>query len=165
MIAAFTWAYLAGEYLDKYINPIQIKKHGKKAKNLFNNGLTHIATVLLKACFQNDIGIFNFLSCTYLNRLPELMITEHQFAQIVGRAKMYHQLPYREKIQLPQFPLSDSQVTQVVKDYYDDQFFSKNDLGNINLYLGSAEGRSHSGFFIGSFPTLSRVPALSSDSA
>jgi len=80
-------------------------------------------------------GNFNaYEEVDFLNRLPEVMITEHQFAQILGRAKMYNQLPYKEKINLPQFPLSDSQVTQVVRNYYADQFFSRNDLGNINLW-------------------------------
>ncbi len=80
-------------------------------------------------------GKFNvYAEMDFLNRLPELMITEKQFAQIVGRAKMFHQLSNREKVNLPQFPLSDSQVTQVVREYYNDRFFARNDLGNINLW-------------------------------
>ena len=35
------------------------------AKSLFNHGLTYIASSLLNALFQDDIGIFSFLSCTY----------------------------------------------------------------------------------------------------
>lgn len=35
VIVAFTWAYLVGDYLHKYIKPIPIKKHGNKAKSLF----------------------------------------------------------------------------------------------------------------------------------
>lgn len=64
VIVAFTWAYLVGDYLDKYIKPIPIKKHGRKAKSLFKYGLTYIATVLLNAYCQDDIGIYKFLSCT-----------------------------------------------------------------------------------------------------
>ncbi|MDP3180183.1 MAG: transposase [Bacteroidota bacterium] len=64
VIVAFTWAYLVGDYLHKYIKPIKVKKHGKKAKSLFKYGLTYIASVLLNALFQDDIGIFKFLSCT-----------------------------------------------------------------------------------------------------
>ena len=89
---------------------------------------------LAKAAYDL-FGNFNaYGEMEFLNRLPELMITEKQFAQIVGRAKMYQQLPSRDKANLPMFPLSDSQVTQVVKDYYQDQHFSRNDLGNINLW-------------------------------
>ena len=64
VLVAFTWAYLVGDFLDKYIKPIPIKKHGKRAKSLFKHGLTYIATVLLNAYFQDDIGIYKFLSCT-----------------------------------------------------------------------------------------------------
>ncbi|MBP7562997.1 MAG: DUF3871 family protein [Candidatus Cloacimonetes bacterium] len=69
-----------------------------------------------------------------LNHFPEVMITEHQFAQMVGRAKMFHQLPFKEQKQLPLFPLSDSQVTQVVRGYYDDADFARNGFGEINLW-------------------------------
>lgn len=64
VMVAFTWAYLVGDYLNKYIKPIQIKKHGNKAKSLIKYGLTYIASVLLNAYFQDDINIFKFLSCT-----------------------------------------------------------------------------------------------------
>ena len=63
VIFAFTWAYLAGVYLDS-IRPIKIKKHGRRAKSLFKYGLTYLASVL----FSNDIDKFieccKFLSCT-----------------------------------------------------------------------------------------------------
>jgi hypothetical protein len=89
---------------------------------------------LAKAAYDL-FGNFNvYHEADFLNRLPELMITEHQFAQIVGRAKMFHQLPFKEKRQLPQFPLSDSQVTQVVRGYFDDADFSRNGFGEINLW-------------------------------
>ena len=64
VMVAFTWAYLVGDYLNKYIKPISIKKHGNKAKSLVKYGLTYIASVLLNAYFQDDIDIFKFLSCT-----------------------------------------------------------------------------------------------------
>lgn len=64
VMVAFTWAYLVGDYLDKYIKPIPIKKHVNKAKSLLKYGLTYIASVLLNAYFQDDIDIFKFLSCT-----------------------------------------------------------------------------------------------------
>jgi len=64
VMVAFTWAYLVGDYLNKYIKPIPIKKHGNKAKSLLKYGLTYIASVLLNAYFKDDINIFKFLSCT-----------------------------------------------------------------------------------------------------
>eukprot|EP00825_Cyclidium_porcatum_P032642 TRINITY_DN34868_c0_g1_i2.p5 TRINITY_DN34868_c0_g1~~TRINITY_DN34868_c0_g1_i2.p5 ORF type:complete len:105 (+),score=19.85 TRINITY_DN34868_c0_g1_i2:149-463(+) len=59
-----TWAYVVGNYLHRYIKPIQIKKHGNKAKSIFKHGLTYIASVLLNPNFQSDIDVFEFLSCT-----------------------------------------------------------------------------------------------------
>jgi hypothetical protein len=63
VLFAFTWAYLAGIFLDSLV-PIKIKKHGRRAKSLFKYGLTYLASVL----FSNDIEKFKdvckFLSCT-----------------------------------------------------------------------------------------------------
>jgi len=61
---AFIWAYLVGDYLHQYVTPIQIKKHGNKAKSIIKHGLTYIASVLLNYSLQPDIHIFKFLSCT-----------------------------------------------------------------------------------------------------
>jgi len=63
VLFAFTWAYIAGVFLDS-ICPIKIKKHGRRAKSLFKYGLTYLASVL----FSNNIGKFRdvckILSCT-----------------------------------------------------------------------------------------------------
>jgi Transposase DDE domain len=63
ILIAFAWVYKAGIYLDT-LQPIKIKKHGRRAKSLFKYGLTYIANLL----FSNDIDKFNqcciFLSCT-----------------------------------------------------------------------------------------------------
>ena len=64
VIVAFTWAYLIGLYVDQYIKPIRMLKHGNKAKSYFKCGLGYIASVLLNTYFQSDFDIFEFLSCT-----------------------------------------------------------------------------------------------------
>ena len=66
--------------------------------------------------------------------LPDTIITESQFAQIVGRARMFQNMPFKNRKDLPQFPLSDSQVNLVVKDYYSDESFCRNEYGEINLW-------------------------------
>lgn len=89
---------------------------------------------LANAAF-NLMGNFNvYKEIEKFNNLPNTMITEQQFAQIVGRARMYQNMPHKAKKGLPQFPLSDGQVNLVVKDYYTDESFARNDLGNINLW-------------------------------
>jgi hypothetical protein len=63
VLFAFTWAYIAGVFLDS-IYPIKIKNHGRRAKSLFKYGLVYLASVL----FSNDLNKFKdickFLSCT-----------------------------------------------------------------------------------------------------
>ena len=63
IMIAFIWCYKVGIYLHK-INPIQIKKHGRKAKSIFKYGLSFIANVFLNSECQTNIEIFKFLSCT-----------------------------------------------------------------------------------------------------
>ena len=89
---------------------------------------------LANAAF-NLMGNFNVhKEIEKFNSLPQTMITEQQFAQIIGRARMFQNMPYKDKKELPPFPLSDGQVNLVVKDYYSDDSFCRNDLGNINLW-------------------------------
>jgi hypothetical protein len=89
---------------------------------------------LAKAAY-NLFGEFNaYREIDAMNNLPDTMISEQQFAQIVGRARLYQNMPWKDRKELPQFPLSDSQVNLVVKDYYSDESFCRNDLGNINLW-------------------------------
>jgi hypothetical protein len=81
------------------------------------------------------LGDFNaFKEIEKYNSLSDTFITESQFAQIIGRARLYQNMPLKDKKELPVFPLSDSQVNLVVKDYYSDDSFSRNEAGNINMW-------------------------------
>jgi hypothetical protein len=89
---------------------------------------------LAKAAF-NLFGEFNvYRELDKFNNLPGTIITESQFAQIVGRARLYQNMPYKSKKDLPQFPLADGQVNLVVKDYYSDQSFCRDEAGSLNLW-------------------------------
>jgi hypothetical protein len=89
---------------------------------------------LANAAF-NLMGNFNvYREIEKYNNLPGTMITESQFAQIVGRARLYQNMPYKLKKELPEFPLMDSQVNLVVKDYYSDESFCRDNSGSINLW-------------------------------
>ena len=61
---ALIWCYKVGIYIDAFIKPITIKKHGYKAKILFKYGLEYIANILLKPQNQSDTNIYQFLSCS-----------------------------------------------------------------------------------------------------
>lgn len=66
--------------------------------------------------------------------LTEYSLTEKQFAQLIGRSRLYNYLPKNEKMQIPQLLLNDGQVSTIAKDYYQDERFCKNEDGNINLW-------------------------------
>jgi hypothetical protein len=47
VMIAFVWCYKVGDYLDKNMAKIVIKKHGHRAKSVFKYGLEYIANCLL----------------------------------------------------------------------------------------------------------------------
>jgi len=47
---------------------------------------------------------------------------------------MYHYLNSKDKKQLFPIPFNDTQINSIAKNYYNDENFSSNSDGNINLY-------------------------------
>src|SRR4030042_2606566 len=45
-----------------------------------------------------------------LQRLSEYALTEHQFAQLIGRARLFNYLPQKQKKKIEKLPLSDTQI-------------------------------------------------------
>lgn len=70
----------------------------------------------------------------HLRRLSELHITEKQFAQLIGKAKMYQYLPNEMKNSISPLLLGDAQLNAVVKDYYRDTSFCRSENGGISLW-------------------------------
>ena len=64
VILAFTWAYLVGIHVHKYVLKIRLLKHGYKAKTFFKHGLEAIASALLNPLNQSFKLYAKFLSCT-----------------------------------------------------------------------------------------------------
>lgn len=64
VIVAFTWAYIIGIYLHEHIKPIRNLNNNRRAKSFFKYGLTYIAALFLNPQMIDNIGVFNFLSCT-----------------------------------------------------------------------------------------------------
>jgi len=69
-----------------------------------------------------------------MKQLSQESLTEHQFAQLIGKARLYNYLPKNDKLQIPELLLNDGQVSTVAKDYYQDESFCRNDNGDINLW-------------------------------
>jgi len=69
-----------------------------------------------------------------MQRLTEHHLTEAQFAQVLGRARLYNYLPNEVKKQIPPLLFTDTQLGSVAKDYFQDHSFCRNDTGDINLW-------------------------------
>ncbi len=69
-----------------------------------------------------------------MENLVNESLNEKQFAQLLGKVKLYNFLPKAEKSQLPELLLNDNHFTTVAKDYYQDKSFCKDASGNISLW-------------------------------
>lgn len=69
-----------------------------------------------------------------LRNLAGLSLTEKQFAQFLGKARLYNHLPKEKKKSLPELLFNDGQLNAVAKDYYLDNSFCKNEDETINLW-------------------------------
>ena len=70
-----------------------------------------------------------------MTALGDYYLTERQFAQLVGRSRLYQFLNPKVKKEIPDaIPLMDSQVSTVARDYYSDKSFCRNRDGNIDLW-------------------------------
>jgi hypothetical protein len=70
----------------------------------------------------------------HLDKLTQHSITEQQFAQLIGRCRMYNHLPVDVKANIPPMLFGDTQMSSVVKDFYRDDSFCRDANGNINLW-------------------------------
>ncbi|WP_087712045.1 DUF3871 family protein [Chryseobacterium mucoviscidosis] len=69
-----------------------------------------------------------------MKSLSHSFLTEHQFAQLLGKSRLYQHLPKKEKLAIPSLNFNDSQLNTVAKDYYEDKSFCRNENGDINLW-------------------------------
>lgn len=66
--------------------------------------------------------------------LQRQSLSEHQFAQLIGKARLYQYLPTAEKRQLPAMEFTDCHINAVAKAYYTDENFSRGDNPEIDLW-------------------------------
>ncbi|MGI4739328.1 MAG: DUF3871 family protein [Janthinobacterium lividum] len=69
-----------------------------------------------------------------LQDLTKHSLTEHQFAQLIGRCRMYQHLPAAAKQHIPALLYGDQQLASVCRDYYRDQSFCRDTNGDISLW-------------------------------
>jgi hypothetical protein len=73
----------------------------------------------------------------HLNALKDLAnyhLTERQFAQFIGKCRMYQYLPKKEKQKIPEMAFGDQQISMAARGYYEDPNFGKQENGDINLW-------------------------------
>ena len=71
---------------------------------------------------------FNPASDLYLMKnLSNSYLTETQFAQIIGRMRLYQALPNSIQKRLPRLLITDSQVNNVCRDFYNSESFGMKD--------------------------------------
>lgn len=71
---------------------------------------------------------------TELQNFTQYYLSENQFAQLIGKARLYQHLPKVEKKNIPPLTFNDSQINSIAKDYYEDNHFCRQDDGRINLW-------------------------------
>ena len=73
----------------------------------------------------------------HLNSMKNLLnnsLSETDFAQIIGKSRLYNYLPKKEKSLIPELLLNDGHINTVAKDYYQDESFCRNTNGDISMW-------------------------------
>ena len=81
--------------------------------------------------------IVRYRSNMHLEAMKELAnhsITEKQFAQFIGKCRMFQHMPQGKKQNIKPVMLGDQQLGTVVRDYYKDKSFCRMADGTINLW-------------------------------
>lgn len=89
----------------------------------------------LSACIRSLLEQHNAVfQLNQMKMLCDYSLSESQFAHLIGKARMYQHLPKDVQKDIPQLMFGDQQISSVVKDYYRDNSFCRDEQGNINLW-------------------------------
>ena len=70
-----------------------------------------------------------------MSKLQDYNLTESQFAQLIGKVRLYQYLPAKEKKLLPEFEFTDTHVNLIARNFYRDENFSYSPAKkNINMW-------------------------------
>lgn len=81
--------------------------------------------------------IQNYNAQEHINSMQNLLdysLSERDFAQVIGKGRLYNYLPKKEKSLLPELLLNDGHFSTIAKDYYQDESFCRNSNGDINMW-------------------------------
>jgi hypothetical protein len=84
---------------------------------------------------KNVIGNYNKDEhISNMEQMSNFSISESQFAHFIGKLKMYQHLNKEEQYKVFPVKLNDSQISSIIRDYYNCPNFSRNSDGSINLW-------------------------------
>ena len=89
---------------------------------------------LAKAIYNLIAGFQAERQLEEMSQFVKLSISERQFAQIIGKCKMYQYLSADERKDLPYLMFGDNHMSNITKEYYSNGSFSRDHNGNINLW-------------------------------
>ena len=69
-----------------------------------------------------------------IKRFENYSLTEQQFAHVIGRSRMYQNLPVELKEHIPALSFGDNLIGTICRDYYKDNSFCRMENGDINLW-------------------------------
>lgn len=69
-----------------------------------------------------------------MRQLQEYTINQEQFAHLIGKMKLYLHFSKSQKNGLFDLKTTDSQINTILKNYIDDEYFSADSQGYINLW-------------------------------
>ena len=70
-----------------------------------------------------------------MSALQNYSMTEHQFAQFIGKSRLYQYIPASSKKLLPPVLLTDTQIGLVARSYYQDENFSHHNDNNKEISM------------------------------
>ena len=89
----------------------------------------------LKQSIEQLFSLYNPVQFSEeLSNFINYALTDKQFAQLVGRCKMYKYLSENLKSELPTIQLGDAQINAICRDFYSDNSFCSDPDGTINLW-------------------------------
>lgn len=69
-----------------------------------------------------------------MEKVSKYQLSEKEFAHFIGKTRMYQHLSKAEQLDIFPIALNDSQINNIVKDYYNCPNFCRNEDGSINLW-------------------------------
>lgn len=81
----------------------------------------------LKQLYQQTMELFSLFNPArdihLMQTLSNTHLTETQFAQVIGRMRLYQALPQRLSGRIPRLLITDSQINNVCRGYYQNEYF------------------------------------------